>query len=103
MHGSAGGEEGVERLAEAIHDETELTQRLVVEDVSAVKHKRRPLHLAQQRLPVQRLELIPLGENCDGMRACDRLNGTLHALHLLIRRLVLPAPRSPPFGGFLRD
>mmetsp|Transcript_14010 Transcript_14010/g.59977 ORF Transcript_14010/g.59977 Transcript_14010/m.59977 type:complete len:268 (+) Transcript_14010:21-824(+) len=84
-----GLEERVDGLPQRVHDEPDLLESLVIEDVPPVKHKRGFLHHAVDLLPVVRLELVPLRHDRHGVRAIQRLHRGLvardvvgHALHV---------------------
>lgn len=72
VHGTAAHlvrllQEGVQRLAQGIHNEANLPQSLVVEDVAAIKDEGRLLHLVVDLLVVVVPEDVPLSEDADGM------------------------------------
>lgn len=67
-------QERVQRLAQGIHNETNLTQGIVVQNVAAIEDEGRLGHVIVDGLVVILLELIPLSQHTDGMS----ILGSLH-------------------------
>jgi len=65
----------VERLADGVDDEADLPELGGVDDVPAVEDERRLVHGVEHALVVERPELVPLGEDADGVRVARRLVG----------------------------
>ena len=75
-------DEGVQRLAQRIHDEADGAQPVVVQYVSAIKDEGRLDHGLVNGLVVIVLELHPLGQNHDGMRILHVCMGSAWAAQL---------------------
>ena len=65
----------VERLADGVDDEPDLPELGWVDDVAAVEDECRLVHGVEHALVVERPELVPLGEDADGVRVARRLVG----------------------------
>jgi hypothetical protein len=79
-------EPGVERLADGVDDEADLPQLLGVDDVAAVEDEGGLLHVVEDLLVVQGLELVPLGQDAQPVGALGGLVRVPHAAHLLHSR-----------------
>ena len=66
------------------HGEPDVLQLLDVEDHATVKDERRFRHLVIHRLPVDLLELLPLGRNHDGLLLLARLECAVDNSHVLL-------------------
>jgi len=61
--------EGVQRLAESIHNEAHVAKLGVVQKVAAIKDKCRLHHGHKDLLVIQRFELVPFGQDGNAVRA----------------------------------
>ena len=82
-------DKGVKGLSEAVDDEAHLAQLAVVEDVAAVEQEGGLNHRVVDLLPVQGLELVPLGHDGDGMGTVSGSVGILHHRQLLLVGAIL--------------
>ena len=64
-------QERIQRLAKCVHDEANLAECSMVQDIAAIKNKSGLVHLGVHRLIIIGLELIPLGQNADRVSIRD--------------------------------
>ncbi|GJN23258.1 hypothetical protein PR202_gb10892 [Eleusine coracana subsp. coracana] len=76
-------EPGVQGLADGVDDEADLPQLLRVHDIAAVKHEGGLLHVVEDLLVVQGLELVPLSQDAQTVGALGGLIRVPDAAHLL--------------------
>ncbi len=75
--------EGVQWLAQTVHDKTDVSQMLMIEDVPAVEAESRLVHAGVYPLEVEFFELVPLGEDGDAMGVGTRAVGVRMEGHAL--------------------
>ncbi|TVU44955.1 hypothetical protein EJB05_04419, partial [Eragrostis curvula] len=78
-------EPGVEGLADGVDDEADLPELLGVDDVAAIEDEGWLLHVVEELLVVQGLELVPLGQDAQTVGALGGLVRVPDAAHLLHR------------------
>ena len=71
-------------MIRSTHGETNLPQLLNIEDETAVKDERGLGHLLVHDLPVDLLELLPLGRDHDGLLLLARLECAVDNSHVLL-------------------